>query len=126
MSFTLIRMTLLKDAAIYLANPMMNANLAYLGYILMVFALFNSVFVNGFFKTAYYTGRPILLYSALSFFLVLISEIIHHIPSLEGINSQSEDIAWQAAILGVGIIICILSSAVSLRSSERKFELLDL
>ena len=47
---TIIRMRFLGDAAPYVTNQLMNANAAYLGYIMLVFATFNSVFLAGFFK----------------------------------------------------------------------------
>lgn len=50
---TVIRMKALGAAAPYAANQLMNANAAYLGYALIVFAAFNSIFLAGFFKTAY-------------------------------------------------------------------------
>lgn len=59
---TIIRMRLLGDATPYVTNPLMNANAAYLGYIMLVFATFNSVFLEGFFKTAYKIGKPFILF----------------------------------------------------------------
>ena len=50
---TIVRMTVLSDAEAYRENALMNANLFYLGMVLVVFGLFNMVFIGGFFKTAY-------------------------------------------------------------------------
>ena len=47
---TIIRMSSLGNAAPYVTNPLMNANAAYLGYVMIVFAVFNSIFLAGFFK----------------------------------------------------------------------------
>ena len=41
---TIIRMKILGDAAPYVTNQLMNANAAYLGYLLAVFASFNGIF----------------------------------------------------------------------------------
>ncbi len=46
---TIIRMKFLGNAAPYVTNPLMNANAAYLGYLLAVFASFNGIFLAGFF-----------------------------------------------------------------------------
>lgn len=50
---TIMRMRFLGNAAPYIGNQLMNANAAYLGYVMLVFAAFNSIFLGGFFKTAY-------------------------------------------------------------------------
>ena len=45
---TVIRMKALGNAAPYVTNQLMNANAAYLGYVMIVFATFNSIFLAGF------------------------------------------------------------------------------
>lgn len=45
---TLIRMTVLSEAAVYRSNPLMNANLVYLGFVLLILGLFNGIFIGGF------------------------------------------------------------------------------
>ena len=55
---TVVRLIALKSSAVFMNNAMMNANQAYLAWILLVFALFNVVFVSGFFKTAYKFAKP--------------------------------------------------------------------
>lgn len=45
---TAVRLTALREAAVYTKNAMMNANFAYLGWLLILFALFNSVFLGVF------------------------------------------------------------------------------
>ena len=123
---TAFRMTVLKDAEIYKANAMMNANLAYLAYILIVLALFNSIFLGGFFKTAYYVGKPFLLYGAASFIVVLIAEVIHHIPGLEMLNSQSKGLGIQAIVLALGIVVYIALTLCSMKASIKTFERIDI
>ena len=56
----LIRMTLLADVSAYKNNALMNANLVYLGYVLLILGLFNLIFIGGFFKTAYKFAKPLL------------------------------------------------------------------
>ena len=57
---TAVRLTALREAAVYTKNAMMNANFAYLGWLLILFALFNSVFLGVFFRTAYGLGKPFI------------------------------------------------------------------
>lgn len=58
--FTAVRLTALREAAVYTKNAMMNANFAYLGWLLILFALFNSVF------SAVFSVRPMGWVSPLS------------------------------------------------------------
>ena len=104
----------------------MNANLAYLAYILIILALFNSIFLGGFFKTAYYVGKPFLLYGAASFIVVLIAEVIHHIPGLEMLNSQSKGLGIQAIVLALGIVVYIALTLCSMKASIKTFERIDI
>ena len=97
---TIIRMKVLGNAAPYAANQLMNANAAYLGYVMIVFAAFNGIFLAGFFKTAYKIGKPFIIFCAASFIIIAIGEILHHIPGLESLNapsSLSRPLYWQLA-----------------------------
>lgn len=67
---TVLRMTVLREASVYQANPLMNANPAFLGYLLVVMALFNVIFLTGFYKTAYYYGKPFVLFCVAAFVVV--------------------------------------------------------
>ena len=123
---TAIRMVFLSNSQIYAQNVMMNANLAYLGYILIIFALFNIIFVNGFFKTAYYVGKPFLLYGLASFAAVFIAEAIHHFPGMNFLNSQSEGLDVQSAVLLCSIALFAASSFLAAKKSAKAFEELDI
>ena len=124
-ALTALRMTLLRDAAPYLENPMMNANLVYLGWAAVVFGLYNAVFLGGFFRTAYKFGRPFIAFIVLSMLLVLAAEVLHHVPGLEFLNG-TDRLGLQAVVLGAGVLLYVLLTAVSLRVSCRRFEALDL
>ena len=54
----------------------MNANFAYLGWLLLIFALFNSVFLGGFFRTAYQLGKPFIVYGIACFVVIVLAEKI--------------------------------------------------
>ena len=59
---TAVRMTVLADAPVYRQNALMNANPFCLGMALLIFGLFNVIFLGGYFKTAYELGKPFVLY----------------------------------------------------------------
>lgn len=124
---TILRMTIMKDSKVYTTNPMMNANQFFLGGILLIFALFNWLFIDGFFKTAYKYGKPFLLFSITSFILILIAETLHHIPGLEFLNntdSMNNIGMWLFLVLAV--IVYILVTALCCKYSEKKFEAVDM
>lgn len=124
---TALRMASLRDAAVYAENAMMNANLAYLGYILIVFAAFNILFLGGFFRTAYYVGRPFIVYAIVCFLLIGVGETLHHVPGLTALNAAgTEGIGLQCAVLGAGAAVFIAGTLLSMKKAEKRFENLDL
>ena len=100
--FTAVRLTALREAAVYTQNAMMNANFAYLGWLLILFALFNSVFLGGFFRTAYGLGKPFILYSIAGFAVICLAEALHHFPGMAATNSQTEGFGMQLIVLRQG------------------------
>ena len=101
---TIFRMTLLKDIDTYVNNPLLTANLIFLGYVLIIFGLFNILFVRGFFKTGYYFGKPFVSFCIVGFVVIGLAETLIHIPGLEILNSFGfENIEIQLLGLFVGI-----------------------
>ena len=69
-ALTAVRMTLLRGAAVYRANAMMNANLVYLGWVLLLDAALNVLLVGGFFRTGWRLGGPFLRFGAAVLLLI--------------------------------------------------------
>lgn len=124
--FTTVRMTVLARANIYTQNAMMNANIAYLGFIFICFALFNLLFVYGFFKTAYKLGKPFIIFSVAVFIFIGFAETLHHIKGLEFLNTPTEKSGVQASILAFGGIVYAAFTAFAIRHSKKSFEKIDL
>lgn len=123
----ILRMTVLKEAAVYRENVMMNANLFALGAALFLFGLFNRIFVGGFFKTAYSLGRPFLGSMLAVFSGIGVFETLHHLPGLEALNAfGTENSAAQGLLLVAGIAAWILMTALSYRKACSRFETIDL
>lgn len=123
----LIRMTLLCDAEAYRTNALMNANLFALGMALVIFGLFNFVFIGGFFKTAYKFAGPFVKYIIISMLLIFASESLHYIPGLENVNSFGTDcIVLQIILLCAGAAVYAALTYVSYRLSAERFEKIDL
>lgn len=124
---TSVRMVWLADAGPYASNPMMNANLAYLGYVLLIFALFNIIFLTGFFKTAYYIGKPFVAFAIAAFLMVGLGETLHHIPGLAFLNDMRGEGLWkQGIVLILGAAVYIVGTAAALRTSIKRFDRIDL
>ena len=123
---TIIRMKTLGNAAPYVTNQLMNANAAYLGYIMLVFATFNSIFLAGFFKTAYKIGKPFILFCVVGTIIILMGEVLHHIPGLESLNDPANLSLPQVVILLIGIVMFKLCTCFSYQKAIKDFERLDL
>lgn len=125
--FTLVRMTFLSQAGVYVQNVMMGANLVFLGWVLVIFALFNGVFIGGFFKTGYGIGKPFVIFSVLCFGIVGVAEVLHHLPGLTWLNTLDfSNLGTQLAVLAAGVCVYAGVTALSCRIAEKRFEEIDL
>lgn len=123
----LIRMTVLSDSAVYRANALMNANLFSAGCALVVFGLFNVIFLGGFFRTAYNMGKPFIIYIIAVFLVITLFEALHHIPGLEALNAFGfEHIGLQLVLLIAGFTAFAVMTLLSFRSACARFERIDL
>ena len=123
---TIIRMKTLGDATPYVTNQLMNANAAYLGYLLAVFASFNGIFLAGFFKTAYKIGKPFILFCVVGSIIIFMGEVLHHIPGLESLNDPANLSILQVAILAIGITVFMLCTWFSYKKALKDFEEINL
>lgn len=124
---TAVRMTLLKEAGAYVSNALMCANLVFLGIALLIFGLFNFFFVRGFFRTAYYFGKPFVVYLVISMLVIIAAETLHHIPGLEALNSFGfENAGLQLAVLLSGAAAYAALTALAFAKSVKSFEKTDL
>ena len=124
---TLLRMILLADAPVYRQNALMNANPFFLGMVLVIFGLFNLIFVGGYFRTGYKLGKPFVIYIAVAFLAVGTGEALHHVPGLEALNAFGfEHIGLQLSLLLSGAVLYALMTFFAYRKACRDFERIDL
>ena len=125
--FTLVRMTVFADAAVYEKNVLMAANFVYLAFVLVIFACFNVVFLGGFFKTAYGIGKPFISFIAVNFVIIATAETLHHIPGLEWMNTLDFRFMTEQAPVLVGAV-CVYAglTVLSCRKSCWRFQKIDL
>ena len=119
----ILRKNVLRENDVYLSNPLMNANGFALSLALFIFALFNTLFVASFFRTAYSLGIPFLMYALFAFLTVAAGETLHHIPHLEWIDGWGRE---QIILFLTGCVIYTIMTLLSYRMSVRRFERLDL
>ena len=123
----LLRMTVLSDAPVYRSNALMNANLFALGTALVVFGLYNLLFVGGFFKTSYKLGRPFVIYIVMAFLFIVLAEALHHVPGLSMLNAFGfEHLGIQLLLLLAGMLVFFLLTVVSYKKAVRDFDRTDL
>lgn len=119
---TALRVLCFSGAPVYLQNPMMNANPGYLGYLLLVFLLFNLLVLGGYWKTGYELGKPFVFFSICAFLVITLGETLHHLPGLTHLNAPTGGVS----ILALGIVLYPIGTWLGLSASQRKFEQVDL
>lgn len=123
---TIIRMLLLAEAKAYATNPLMNANLFYLGATLLVFACFNIFFCGGYWKDAYKIGMPLLKAAVMIFVIIFVAEAMHHFPSMAELNIAFGCMKVQIVSLFAGIVVYVIGTIYSCKKSMNNFERIDL
>lgn len=125
-ALTILRMTVFSDAMPYRQNALMNANPFFLGMALIVFGLFNLVFIAGFFKTAY-KFTPFVAYIIAAFLTIGIAEAAHHFPNFSAVNAFGTDhFGLQLILLSAGGAIYVILTIIGYILSCRRFENIDL
>mgnify|MGYP000881307815 FL=1 len=109
-------------------NPAgIEANVAYYGFGLMIYALFNVVFLTQFFKTAYKVDMAFLLAIIPAAIAVTAMEVFVHFPGFQWLDSTAPDMMLrQLPILVVGIIAYTLGMLGAYSVSAARFERVDL
>ncbi|WP_312815116.1 ABC-2 transporter permease [Sedimentibacter sp.] len=109
-------------------NPAgIEANVAYYGFGLIIYSIFNVILLTQFFKTAYKVDMAFLLAIIPSAIAVIIMEVIVHFPEFKWLDSVAPIIMLrQLPILVVGIIVYIIGMLIAYRVSAKRFDQVDL
>jgi hypothetical protein len=109
-------------------NPAgIEANVAFYGFGLIIYTLFNLVFMTQFFKTAHKAGKSFLLALIPTIPIVLAMEAIAHFPGLAWLDSVArEDMFRQLPILLIGIAVYPIGIWIAYKLSAKRFEYVDL
>jgi hypothetical protein len=111
-------------------NPAgIEANVAFFGFVFVMFAIFNGIFLPLFFKTAYKIGLPLIWASvAMTFFIVGMEVLVNVQPwckanlDSSAMDRQIAQIPW---LIG-GMAIYALVMFLAFQKAKRNFDRLDL
>ena len=122
-----LRMTVFADSPVYRENALMNANGFALGTAFVLFGLFNTIFVGGFFRTVYRIGKPFIIYIVVNFVVIAVAEALHHFPGLSALNAFGTNaFGLQIGLLILGMSIYVVLTYISFRKSCSRLERIDL
>lgn len=109
-------------------NPVgLDATLAWYGFGLLVYAVFDLVFLPTFYKSGYKAGKAFLLAAIPLIVLMAAVEATTRIPALAWLDSsQPEHLLRQLPILITGVICYAALLPLACRSSVKHFEKVDL
>ena len=109
-------------------NPVgLDATLAWYGFGLTVYAVFDFVFISSFYKSGYKAGKAFLLASIPMVLLILMVEAMPHIPALTWLDSyQPKHLLMQLPILAAGFICYAALLLFAYRISVKRFNKVDL
>ncbi|HWR19089.1 MAG TPA: ABC-2 transporter permease [Clostridia bacterium] len=103
------------------------ANLAYYGFGLMIYAIFNVIFLPAFFKTAYKAGKAFLLGVIPATLAMIAMEASIYIPGLKWLDSVAPDaLLKQLPILLSGIVMYVTMTFIAYHVSAKRFDKVDL
>ena len=109
-------------------NPVgLDATLAWYGFGLIVYAVFDLVFLPTFYQSGYRAGIAFILAAIPMVILMIAVEATAHIPSLAWLDSiQTEHLLRQLPILVVGMICYTVFLSLAYRISVKRFAQVDL
>ena len=119
---------ILRDAMSMANNPVgLDATVAWYGFGLFLYAVFDLLFLTAFYKSGYKAGKAFILAALPMLFLMVAIEAAAHIPALVWMDScQPEHLRMQLPILLVGIVSYGALVPLAYRISARRFEKVDL
>lgn len=105
-----------------------DANYAFFGLLLIMYAIFNAIFLIKFYKTGYKIAMGMFLAcAAVTIYIVAIEIAVHIIEPIRlTFDTVSGHMTEQLIVLFGGILIFALSNVISYKIAARSFEKVDL
>lgn len=107
-------------------NFLMDANIAYIGFLFMIFGLFNIIMFPLFYRTAYKIALPTILSTAAVLLVAAgIEMLILFVPAAKVLDG-TKDIPTHLGVLAGGIVLFFALSAAAYRISVKRFASVNL
>lgn len=106
-------------------NYLMNTNAAFIGFVFIMYALFNLALFPMFYKTAYKIGIPIIVAMGVAVLFSAGVEFLTMIPPFTVLHGRQINAA-QIGVLAGGIVLFALINMAAYRLSVKRFESIDL
>lgn len=121
--FSIIRVWTLPDG-----NPVgMEANVAFYGFGLLTYAVFNFLYLTVLFRSAYQVGKAFVIAIIPATAVIALMECAARLPSLSWLDGvQAADLIRQLPILAIGLTAYIVGMAMTYRVASRHLERADL
>lgn len=103
-------------------NIFIDISPAFFGYALMMFALFNVVFLPLYFRTAYYFGKPLILAAIVVTIFGVGLELLTLLVPWAARIIDNPNMIYQLGMLFMGITIFIVLNWFALSKSARNYE----
>lgn len=109
-------------------NPVgIEANVAYFGFGLMIYAVFNVIYLSVFFRDAVCVGKAFIIAGIPAVLLIVCMEGAVHLPALAWLDGLAwDDQLRQLPILALGAVVYGVSTVLSYHLAVRHFERVDL
>jgi ABC-2 type transport system permease protein len=115
------------NLAIYPAgNFLMDSNAAYIGFVFIIFAIFNIISFPMIYKTAYKIGFPVILANIAAIAFATGIELLNVYVPWFRIFDGRENLIAQFSVLAGGIAVFALLNVIALKMSVKRFENVNL
>lgn len=121
--FSVIRVWTLPDG-----NPVgIEANVAFFGFGLIIYTIFNFLYLTVLFQSAYQVGKAFVIAVIPVTAVIALMEYVVRLPFFTWLDSvQASDLVKQLPIFGIGVLIYISGNLLTYRVASKRFEHVDL
>ena len=121
--FSILRLWTLPEG-----NPVgIEANAAYFGFGLIVYAIFNFLYLTVLFRSAYQVGKAFVIAILPATAVIALMEYAVHLPSFAWLDSvQRADVPRQLPVLAAGVLIYVGGNLLTYKAASKQFERVDL
>ena len=105
------------------------SNVAFYGLVLIMFSVFNAIYIPKFYKTAYKAGAPFIVASVAMGLFIGVAEALVAIPSPIKDYLDTTEVSkqlLQLPVLFAGILIWLVTLVLVFKKSAKNFEKVDL